>query len=695
MGVRDWVHGVWGGAEQTGFVVASAGVPGTFEPSLVPRGVLDQALITGLSTVLSYTLTAGAQDVLEAVGSGLERWMPGASRVDRRRAATGLMDVAAIAIGVAVRRALPPRPAEPMLHGLARQAAWRVGVTGLGGIVFVLAGRGTQRLDDLLHARGRLLAVPVGLPVGLALGLVIEAHRRWLVASDDVVRRNSAPGAGPAACAGHTLVRAPAESSGMATATIMRGAAASVGVTAALSAVSFGERALADAAGSVLSARLPGGSVLWRPAGHALTLGGLAVVGTALFQRAMHRIEAGTTVIEPILDDGGRRWVGPAASGGAGSLVAWETLGREGRRHVLLYPRPQPVAGAALTDLTDLPDLSIGTVMGRPAAAEPVLIYVGLDSAPTVRERVDLALAEMDRTGAWDRSLLMLISPTGTGYVNYCATAAATYLTRGDIAMVTMQYSKRPSPLSLFKIDDAREQNRLLWLAITARLRERGASGPRVVVFGESLGAHTSQDVLLHWGTLGAQALGIDRALWVGTPHASGWMREVTGPPRPDVNPDLVAVVNDFGQLAAMTPERRHRLRYVLVSHDNDGVTKLGVDLIASRPGWLSPERPEPETVPGFSPRGIPARMRWRPLTTFLQTMIDMKNAQIPGGYRSFAHDYRPDLTRFISTVFDLPASEDEIRRIERVLEQRETVRDELLTPRAYGAEHHPVDPIR
>ena len=44
--------------------------------------------------------------------------------------------------------------------------------------------------------------------------------------------------------------------------------------------------------------------------------------------------------------------------------------------------------------------------------------------------------------------------------------------------------------------------------------------------------------------------------------------------------------------------------------------------------------------------------------------MIDMKNAQIPDGYRSFAHDYRPDLTRFIAAVFDLPASEDQLRRI-------------------------------
>ena len=171
MSARDWVHGVWGGAEQTGFVVAAAGAPGTFEPSLVPRGVLDQALITGLATTLSYTLTAGTQDVLAAIGSGLARWMPQTSMIDRRRAATVLVDVAAVCTGLAVHQAMPRRPAESVLNGLARQAAWRLAVTGIGGIVFVLTSRGTRGLDDVLHARGRLLAVPVGLPAGLALGL--------------------------------------------------------------------------------------------------------------------------------------------------------------------------------------------------------------------------------------------------------------------------------------------------------------------------------------------------------------------------------------------------------------------------------------------------------------------------------------------------------------------------------------------
>jgi uncharacterized membrane protein len=285
----------------------------------------------------------------------------------------------------------------------------------------------------------------------------------------------------------------------------------------------------------------------------------------------------------------------------------------------------------------------------------------------------------MERVGAFDRSLIMLVSPTGTGYVNYVAVAAAAYLTRGDVATVTMQYSKRPSPLSMGKVKDAREQNRHLWLRIVERLHHRPGKLPRVVVFGESLGAHTSQDAFLHWGTLGPQALGIERALWIGTPYLSGWMHEVTGPARLDVAEDSVVVVNDFAQLEALGDERRGRLRFVLVSHDNDGVTKFGPDLLTTAPRWLGSARPRPEEVAGASPRGIPPDMRWRPVTTFFQSLIDMKNAQIPGAYRSWAHDYRPDLTRFISEVYDLPASTEQLAAVERAVEQREVHREQLF----------------
>jgi len=273
--------------------------------------------------------------------------------------------------------------------------------------------------------------------------------------------------------------------------------------------------------------------------------------------------------------------------------------------------------------------------------------------------------------------MLMLVSPTGTGYVNYVAIAAAQYLTRGDVASVTMQYSKRPSPLSLGKVRDAREQNRLLWLHILQRVRAMAPDErPEVVLFGESLGAHTSQDVLLGWGTLGPQALGIDRALWIGTPGASKWMHEVTGAPRPDVDASLVTVVNDHEQLVALGQETRDRLRYVLLSHDNDGVTKFGPDLLNRRPAWLGPDRPRREDVPMRSPRGIPAGMRWRPVTTFFQTLIDMKNAQVPGSFRAWAHDYRADLPEFIRDVYDLECTDEQMQAIQDAVRVREELRE-------------------
>jgi len=451
------------------------------------------------------------------------------------------------------------------------------------------------------------------------------------------------------------------------------------GVVGALAGVGYGEHVASTAVGKALASVLPGGPQLWKLAGHGASLWLLGAAGVTFYGRAMRKIEAGTSAQDSIVEeDEATRWTTPYVSGGPGSLVSWETLGREGRRHVLTPVRPQPLIDRP----KGVPDLSIETVMREPAKATPVQVYVGLAAAPTPRERVDLALAEMDRTGAFDRSLIMLASPTGTGYVNYVAVAAAQYLTRGDVTTVTMQYSKRPSPLSLTKVKDAREQNRLLWLRIVQRLHDRPQSQrPRVVVFGESLGAHTSQDVFLHWGTLGPEALGIDRALWIGTPYGSGWMHEITGPQRLDVDKDAVAVVNDFGQLEDLGQERRSKLRYVLVSHDNDGVTKFGPDLLTTAPAWLGPDRPLPEDVPGSSPRGIPPRMRWRPITTFFQSLVDMKNAQIPGTYRAWAHDYRPDLARFISEVFELPASPKQLSDIETALATRESFREKLFEP--------------
>jgi uncharacterized membrane protein len=116
-----------------------------------------------------------------------------------------------------------------------------------------------------------------------------------------------------------------------------------------------------------------------------------------------------------------------------------------------------------------------------------------------------------------------------------------------------------------------------------------------------------------------------------------------------------------------------------MLSHDNDGVAKFGLDLLTTRPRWLGPDRPPPAVVDGASPRGIDPRLRWRPVTTFVHTLIDVKNAQLPGVYRAWGHDYRPDLPRFISEVYGLPATPDQLDRIADAVKQRDTLREQLL----------------
>lgn len=634
-----------------GLLVASGIVPGTFARSLSARSAVDQGIVTGLATGLHYLMTVGTQDALQAAAAELA----GAKdRGVRQRKLTLLADLAVIPLGLALQRALPPRPGEPMARGVLRQTGWRFVLTGVSGTLLLAAQAGTRALDARLGAGGRIASLPVAVPVGLGVAYVVDRRR--------------AAAAGPAEA---SVEPEPGPSN-------VRSIAVAGGVVGGLAGLAYGEHALAGLLGRRLASVLPGGPQLWKLAGHGVTLALLGSGAVAVYGRAMRKIEAGTSAAVPVLEaDEASRWTGPSVSGSADSLVPWDTLGREGRRHALVPVRPETLADRP----PGTPDLSIETVMGEPARATPVQVYVGLDSAATTRERVDLALAEMERTGAFDRSLIMLVSPTGTGYVNYVAAAAAQYLSLGDVATVTMQYSKRPSPLSLGKVKDAREQNRLLWLRLVERLRDRPGPRPRVVLFGESLGAHTSQDVFLHWGTLGPQALGIDRALWIGTPYGSGWMHEVTTSDELDVDRDRVAVVNDFAQFEQLGDERRSRVRYVLVSHDNDGVTKFGTDLLVTAPTWLGGDRPRPAEVPGASPRGIPQSMRWRPITTFFQSLVDMKNAQVPGAYRAWAHDYRPDLARFVSEVFELPASPRQLADVEAALEQRETAREHLFEP--------------
>jgi len=184
----------------------------------------------------------------------------------------------------------------------------------------------------------------------------------------------------------------------------------------------------------------------------------------------------------------------PLVSGSPDSLLPFADLGQQGRRFV--------------TDVVT-PEL-IGEVMGEEAVAHPIRTYVGFNSQPLYQTgRAELALAELARTGALDRSVLLLISPTGTGWVDHTLIEAAEFLTRGDIATCCIQYARYPSFLSVQKVALGRGQFRLLLWGVAQRLAglppERR---PRVLVFGESMGAWTSSDVIMFQASRGSTTTG-------------------------------------------------------------------------------------------------------------------------------------------------------------------------------------------
>lgn len=82
------------------------------------------------------------------------------------------------------------------------------------------------------------------------------------------------------------------------------------------------------------------------------------------------------------------------------------------------------------------------------ATAEPIRIFIGLDDGRSYDDMVAAALRELDRTDAWSRTHLAVMSAAGTGWINDFLTSGFEFVGRGDTAIVAMQYSYLPSAYS-------------------------------------------------------------------------------------------------------------------------------------------------------------------------------------------------------------------------------------------------------
>ena len=551
----------------------------------------------------------------------------GKSTVDRwSRAAIGI-DLAAVAGGVVVQWVFRQRPDENLGRAALRTTAEAVAATGASGAVI-----GAIQEAYELQGGWRSTAASAAAVGALAGQREWDRRRREVLLDDQGLERSEISGA--------------------------RSLAMGVGVAVGTTLIGKLESVIAGRATHAGARFLPGGEALWRPLGHAASIAILLSGARAGAQRVFGMIEGQQFAVEPAIDVPPLQ---PEVSGGPGSPIDFRTLSKMGRRFVWTLRTPA----------------IIEQVTGEAAAATPIRVYVGLNSASTEESRVSLAMSELERTGAFDRSWLMITTPTGTGYGNYAAAGTLELLSKGDCANVVMQYAARPSPISLDRVSEGRSQVRMLVDAIKAKLEERlPAHRPKVVMFGESLGAWSSQDAFLGQGSQGLIDAGVDYAIWIGTPMESKWKDQVLGSDRSDSDRRTIGVFNDISEWAALDPSIRDAIRFVMITHYNDGVAVFGPALAVQAPQWLADPDKRPPTVP--------RSQRWIPITSFVQGLIDNKNAArvVPGVFAADGHDYRADLVPFFNSVLGFGASDHSMAAMVAALERGESNRTRWITER-------------
>lgn len=618
--LADWLGPDRSLTERIALFSAMAVVGPSFEPGLQPRRTVHQAVATGVISGATLVTVTAAQSSIEAFGRVVSRGRSDRMSVVRRALGTAAVNAGVAALGYGVARILPARRDESLRRGLVRVAAHRIGHTAL---ITTAAGAALAGLDAIERRSPRaswVNHVPIAVPAGVAVATVhIIRVRREMVRQVD----------------------APASSVSMFP-SVALGAMVGTGVWV----IHIGERTLARLAGVAVRRFIPQLTPLSWPIGHLVSASIIGGGVYAAYLFVLRQAEQGGVAMEAAHQTAVES---PSVSGGPGSIIAFADLSREGRRFVNM----------ALTAE------DIESVMGEPALAEPIRVFVPLASAVTPQERIGLALDELIRTGAFDREVVCLASPTGSGYINYVMSETLEFLTRGDCATVTLQYSLRPSPLSLDRSATGVDQNRALLFAISGYLRALPDDRrPRLVLFGESLGALTLLDAYYLRTTQAMEHDHVFGGLFLGAPEATRFLRLWRSlPDTVDPESRLVEVDNFRGYEQLCLTGRRP---FVVVNHHDDPIPKFGAGLIVRVPTWLG----DPEDRPA----GVPRSTRWRPLTTFVLTGVDLVNAMdvIPGQFTRRGHDYRTDIPDFVREVYGLTATPKQCAVIENALRERE-----------------------
>lgn len=386
--------------------------------------------------------------------------------------------------------------------------------------------------------------------------------------------------------------------------------------------------------------------------GSLIALGLLLLVVDGIFLNSLKQVANNYyRVLNEKTDDGVVRPNSELRSGGLNSLVDWQTLGRHGRSFVGQGP--------------DAKDISQFT---NREAKEPIRVFVSPAQAETPRARAELAVQELERTGAFDRKVLVVITSTGSGWVEPAGAAAVEYLHDGDTAQVALQYSFLPSWLALLtEGEEAINSGRALFEVVSERINQiPEAKRPKLIVNGLSLGAYGSQSAFTSASDF---VLRTDGALYFGNPGFSQpwqYFTENRDPGSPQIRPvynggEVVRFANNRQELLTVA-DNWGATRVLYVQYASDAITWWNPDLIWRQPDWIS------------EPRGVDVsdNVRWFPIITFVQITFDQAlGNHFLGGH---GHNYAPDVVHSWSAVTPVENwSADQLNRLQDLMNYQYT----------------------
>lgn len=367
---------------------------------------------------------------------------------------------------------------------------------------------------------------------------------------------------------------------------------------------------------------------------YALTSKVLLKLGINFFTRHARKMNNRTAkgIVQPQV---------PERSGSPQSRSSWRAVGGQGR--VFLGRGPSRADIEAVTGC---------------AAMEPIRVYAGMpEEGKSLQSAADLVVEELHRTGAFDRAVILIATSTGSGWVDEWQVQPLEYLTRGNCATASMQYSFVPSSINfLTDLDVSEEAAVILFETIRRAVDEIPEDRrPALFVCGESLGAYASQHVFSGIVDVLSRT---DGALWVGTPAFTPMHAELTAIRHrgsPEVAPVVangrhVRFVNVPENLWADVYGRElgdwNYPRVVYAQHPSDPVVWWNSELVWHKPDWIS------EKVDG----DVSPHMQYTRGATYIQVLVDMPVAgTAPGGH---GHTYHEELIRLWEAILGLREDE-------------------------------------